>query len=80
MASNTEIKPGATAGNGRRRDSTGRFIAGTAEEGDAAAVVGNEDPGLRVAHAPVKHGAPIQLHMLKVLLLRLMRLPIGMKR
>jgi hypothetical protein len=80
MASNTEIQPGSTAGNGRKRDSTGRFIAGTAEEGDADTNVGNEDPGLRIAHGAVKHSAAIQLHMLKVLLLRLLRVPIGSKR
>jgi hypothetical protein len=80
MASNTEIQPGSTAGNGRRRDSTGRFVTGAAQEGAVDAPVGNEDPGLRIAHGAIKHSAAIQLHMLKVLLLRLMRLPIGSKR
>jgi hypothetical protein len=80
MASNTEIQPGAATGGGRGRDSAGRFTAGAAEEGDANANGRNEDPGLRIAHAPIRHSAAIQLNMLKVLLLRLMRAPIGSKR
>jgi hypothetical protein len=80
MASNTEIQPGSTAGDGRRRDPSGRFIAGAAEESNADADGRNEDPGLRIAHGAVKHSAAIQLSMLKILLLRLMRVPIGSKR
>jgi hypothetical protein len=80
MASNTEIQPGASTGGGGRRDPSGRFITGTAEESDANANVGNEDPGLRIAHGAIKQTAAIQLHMLKILLLRLMRTPIGSKR